>query len=137
MSDWTELARNSIEAFNRRDLSAVLEYFARDAEWWPLRSATEGPYRGHDGIRAWFDDTAEQFEYMRATVDDVREHGDVVVVFGRLQIKGRQSGAPVDMPRITWLLRVVDDKVVWGKTYSDREEALAESGLGGTTYDSS
>jgi ketosteroid isomerase-like protein len=128
MTDRTEQARATIEAFSRRDVETVVESFARDGEWWPLRSATEGPYRGHDGMREWFADTAEQFAYMRATVHDVRAHGDAAVAFGQLQVKGRQSGAPIDLP-IAWVFRFAGDKVVWAKSYTDQDEALAEAGL--------
>ena len=95
---------------------------------WPLRSSTEGPYRGHDGIRAWLDDTAEVFDHLHVELDDVREGGDVAVAFGRLFVTGRESGATVDLP-VTWVFRFLEDKVVWAKSYSEREEALAEAGL--------
>ena len=132
MGDRLAEARANIDAFNRRDIDAIVESFAPDVEWWPLRSATEGPYRGHDGIREWFADTAEQFEYIRATVDAVREDGDTVVVTGELEIKGRQSGASIGLP-ITWVFRYADDKVVWGKSYTDPNEATADMGRHGTS----
>jgi ketosteroid isomerase-like protein len=128
MTDRGELARTTFAAFNRRDIEAYLQAFAPDAEWWPLRSSTEGPYRGHDGIRAWVDDTAETFEHFQVELEDVREGDDVAVAFGRLSAKGRESGAPVDVA-MAWVFRFVEDKVVWAKSYSDREEALAEAGL--------
>ena len=124
MTDRIEQVRAHIGAFNRRDVDAVVRSFAPDVEWWPLRSATEGPYRGHDGIREWFADTAEQFEYIRATVDELREQGDAVVASGELHVKGRQSGASIDQP-ITWVFRFAGDKVVWGKSYTDPDEAAA------------
>jgi ketosteroid isomerase-like protein len=127
MGDRVAEARANIDAFNRRDVDAIVATFAANVEWWPLRSATEGPYRGHDGIRDWFADTAEQFEYMRATVDEVREEGDAVVLSGELRVKGRQSGASIDQP-ITWIFRYAGDKVVWGKSYSDPDEAAADLG---------
>jgi ketosteroid isomerase-like protein len=128
MRDREELARTSMAAFNRRDVEAVVQTFERDAEWWPLRSSTEGPYRGHDGIRAWFEDTAEMFEYLRAEVDEVDERGDVVVASGRLEVKGRGSGAAIEVP-IAWVFRFAGEKVIWAKSYANREEALAEAGL--------
>ena len=127
MGDRVAEARANIDAFNRRDVDAIVATFAANVEWWPLRSATEGPYRGHEGIRDWFADTAEQFEYMRATVDEVREEGDAVVLSGELRVKGRQSGASIDQP-ITWIFRYAGDKVVWGKSYSDPDEAAADLG---------
>jgi ketosteroid isomerase-like protein len=128
MTDRVELARATFAAFNRRDVEAYLQAFAPDAEWWPLRSSTEGPYRGHDGIRAWVDDTAETFEHFQVELEDVREGDDVAVAFGRLTVKGRESGAMVEVS-IAWVFRFVEDKVIWGKSYSDHEEALAEAGL--------
>jgi len=127
MTDREELARTSMAAFNRRDVEVVVRTFADDAEWWPLRSSTEGPYRGHDGIRAWFEDTAEMFEYLRAEVDDIDERDDIVVAFGRLEVKGRGSGAAIEQP-MAWVFRFAGDKVIWAKSYADREEALAEAG---------
>ena len=128
MGDRVEQARVNIDAFNRRDLDTIVESFAPEVEWWPLRSATEGPYRGHDGIREWFADTAEQFEYIHATVHEVREQDDAVVVSGELRVKGRQSGAAIDQP-ITWVFRYADDKVIWGKSYTDPGEAAADIAL--------
>ncbi|MDQ1373000.1 MAG: SnoaL-like polyketide cyclase [Actinomycetota bacterium] len=128
MTDRLALARTAFAAFNRRDLETCLEVFGRDVEWWPLRSSTEGPYRGHDGIRAWFADTAETFDRLQIEVEDLREGDDLVLAHGWLSVKGRGSGAAVDVP-VAWVFRVVEDKVVWGKSYSDREEALAEAGL--------
>jgi ketosteroid isomerase-like protein len=128
MTDREELTRTSMAAFNRRDVEAVVQTFAEDAEWWPLRSSTEGPYRGHDGIRAWFEDSAEMFEYLRAQVDEIDEGDDVAVAFGRLEVKGRESGAAIELP-IAWVFRFAGDKVVWAKSYADRDEAIVESGL--------
>jgi ketosteroid isomerase-like protein len=128
MADRLEMARESIAALNRRDVEAVVEAFASDAEWWPLRSSTEGPYRGHDGVRAWFADTAEMFEHLRAEVEEVHERGDVVVAFGRLEAKGRESGASVELV-ISWVFRFADDKVIWAKSFADRDEAIAECGF--------
>src|SRR5213082_3169773 len=110
MPDRLEMARESIAALNRRDVKAVVGAFASDAEWWPLRSSTEGPYRGHDGIRAWFEDTAEMFEYLRAEVDEIDERDDIVVAFGRLEVKGRGSGAAIEQP-MAWVFRFAGDKV--------------------------
>jgi ketosteroid isomerase-like protein len=128
MTERTELVQEQMAAFNRRDVDAVMEVFAADVEWWPLRSSTEGPYRGHDGIRAWFDDTAQMFDELEAHVDDVVESDAVVVAVGRLSVRGRGSGAALEVP-IAWVFRFLDDQIVWGKTFSEREEAYAAAGL--------
>ena len=55
-----EVLKRAVDAYNRRDLDAFLSICAEDIEWHPfLHSGLEGPpYRGHDGIREWFADTA-------------------------------------------------------------------------------
>jgi ketosteroid isomerase-like protein len=128
MPDRLEIVRESIAALNRRDVDTAVGVFASDSEWWPLRSSTEGPYRGHDGIRAWFADTDEMFEYLRAEVEEAHELGDVVLAFGRLEVKGRESGAAVELV-ISWVFRFAGDKVIWAKSFADRDEAIAECGF--------
>jgi ketosteroid isomerase-like protein len=130
MTDRVELARETFAAFNRRDVDTYLRSFAPDVEWWPLRSSTEGPYRGHDGIRAWVNDTAETFDRFQVELEEIRDGDDAALVFGRLSVRGRGSGATVDVS-MAWVFRFVEDKVVWAKSYSDREDALAEAGLDG------
>ena len=128
MGDRREQARDAFAALNRRDVETFVAAFAPEGEWWPLRSSTEGPFRGHDGIRAWFADTAEMFEHLHAEVDEVHERDDVVVAFGRLEAKGRESGASVELV-ISWVFRFADDKVIWAKSFADRDEAIAECGF--------
>ncbi len=127
MRDRLRMARENFAALNRGDVETVVAAFASDAEWWPLRSSTEGPYRGHDGIRAWFADTDEMFEHLRADLEEAYEHDDVVLAFGRLETKGRESGATIEF-EIAWVFRFVDDEVVWARAYADRDEAIAECG---------
>ena len=128
MSDRGELAREAFAALNRRDVEAFVAAFAPEGEWWPLRSSTEGPYRGHDAIRAYFDDTAEMFERLHAHLEEVHEHRDVMLAFGRLEARGRESGAPIELA-MAWVFRFAGDRVVWAKSFADRDEAIAESGL--------
>ncbi len=129
MTDRLELARETFAALNNRDVDRFIAAFAPDAEWWPLRSSTEGPYRGHDGIRAYFADTAEMFEHLRADLEEIHQGDDVMLAFGRLDAQGRGSGARVELV-IAWVLRFgADDKVIWAKSFADRDDAIAECGL--------
>jgi ketosteroid isomerase-like protein len=133
MTDRLEVARETFAALNRRDVEAFVARFAPDAEWRPLRSSTEGPYYGHAGLRAYFADTAEMFANLHAELDEAHQRGDVMLAFGRLEAKGRESGAAVEL-FIAWVFRFADDKVVWAKSFADRDEAIAECGFepGGT-----
>ncbi|HSD25226.1 MAG TPA: hypothetical protein VLB79_12970, partial [Solirubrobacterales bacterium] len=60
--DIVELFRRGAEVFARGDEQAALEIADPEVELVALRSATEGTFRGHDGIRAFFADNRESFE---------------------------------------------------------------------------
>ena len=52
-----ELLYEANDAFNRRDLDAVLALADSEVEFFPriLELEGGGPYRGHDGIRRWWE----------------------------------------------------------------------------------
>ena len=54
-----ELYRQSVDAFNRRDLEAFLALMDVDVEAVSRLVAIEGGYRGHDGIRRWWGNLLE------------------------------------------------------------------------------
>ncbi len=52
---------------------------------------------------------------------------DAVLAEGRIDLQGKASGAPIELP-VTWVFRVRDDKITWGQAFTDRASALAELG---------
>jgi ketosteroid isomerase-like protein len=123
--DPLELCQLAMERFNGGDVEAIVDGFDEDVEWWPLRSQTEGPYHGHEGVRRWVAETDELFEYSYATITEASWRGDAIIAEGRIDLKGKQSGAPIQLP-ITWIFRVKGDKLVWGRAFTDRRAALTE-----------
>lgn len=121
----TALARRALQMFNDRDVDCFVSCFTADAEWWPLRSATEGAYTGPEGIRAWFRETDELFDYIQAELGEVESIGGAAVSDGQLHVRGKGSGATVDMP-ITWVFRFEGEQVAWARAYADRAEALSD-----------
>ncbi|MFL5820873.1 MAG: nuclear transport factor 2 family protein, partial [Solirubrobacteraceae bacterium] len=73
-------------AVNRRDLVGFLSLVDTDVEFTPYQVAIEGgePYRGHGGVRHWWADAIADSPDLRAELDEVRDHGDVILVHGRL-----------------------------------------------------
>ena len=109
----------------------MLAGFDPDVEWYPLRSETEGAYRGHDGIRKWLDETDELFEHSHAYIDEASWQGDdAILAQGRIDLQGKSSGAPIQLPT-TWVFRVRDEKLLRGRAFTDRSAALRELGEGG------
>ena len=105
-----ELNLRVIDAFNRRDLGAYLELTDPDVEAIPYEVMIQGgsPYRGHSGIRSWWEETFAVFPDIQGEVQEVRDLGDCVLVRGRLLGRGAGSGAPIERPM--WLVAEWRDK---------------------------
>src|SRR6185295_7605734 len=74
-----ELGYQTMDAFNRRDLDAFLALMDHDVETVPRTTALEGEnYRGHDGVRRWWNQLLAVFPDFRIeVVDEVRDLGDL------------------------------------------------------------
>jgi ketosteroid isomerase-like protein len=127
--DNTELFRRGADVFSRGDVDAALAMTDEEVEFFALRSATEGVYRGHDGIRAFLRDTRESFDVFDARYDDVRDLGDGRVIgMGSIRIRGRGSGVETEVPSAI-IMRFRDGRMIEFKDYGDRAAALTAAGL--------
>jgi ketosteroid isomerase-like protein len=124
------LARRWSKAFNKRDMKTLLELTAADFEFMPyLASLIETTtYRGHDGLRRYFEDAHAAWEEIRVQQAEVREVGDCTISFGDLHGRGRASGLEVNIP-LTWVGEWRDGQLVRLKAYTDKAEALEAVGL--------
>ena len=126
-----EIVRRSTEAYNRRDLDAMLENWAEDGvlDWSNARSFDARVYRGHDEIRAF---TEEFF----ASWDEVR----IEIVYGPLEVedglliaenvtymRGR-DGIEVQA-RSAWLITIRDGEQTSLTLYQTKQDALEAAGL--------
>ena len=99
-----ELYRRGIEAFNRRDLDGFLALAHPDVVGVSRVLAIEGgPYRGHDGVRAWWKGLLEVFPDFFIEILWVRDGGPVTVAGGcrteRLAREARHSRTSFGKPR--------------------------------------
>jgi ketosteroid isomerase-like protein len=75
------LVHGGFDAFNRRDLDAFLTRCDHDVEfisYW-LQVDGGGAYRGHDGVRDWWERLLDVYPDFTAEVEDVRDLGDRTV----------------------------------------------------------
>jgi ketosteroid isomerase-like protein len=124
--------RRGIEAYNWRDIDAFLEVFDPMVEIHPLTLAMFGQettiYRGHEGIRQFVRDVDEVLPQIQVELLEIRDLGERIVASGRIQARGRASGAEVESP-ISWVVEFRDDRVVRMRDYLDPKEALEAAGL--------
>ena len=130
--DKVDVAERMVDAGNRRDVDGVFaEIVTPDFEWWPaLTRALEGGsvYRGREGVERFAADTSENWEELQTLVVEIRDLGDRVLVLGRLQRRGKGSGAPVDA-QMASVYDFRGGKICRVRVYLDRAEGLRAAGL--------
>jgi ketosteroid isomerase-like protein len=123
-----ELTRQGYDAVNRRDLDAFLALMDEDVQAVSILVAMEGDYRGHDGIRRWWDDLLDIFPDYAVDVVEVRDLGDVTVA--ALCVRGHGAGSDTPFERPIWMLtKWREEKVVCWRSYETEAEALEAVGL--------
>jgi ketosteroid isomerase-like protein len=125
-----EIVRAGLDAWNRRDITAVVEVLHEDAELLPMRAVFEGSvYRGAEGFKAFLKDMNEEWEGFHIEPDEFREIDDQrVLVLGRLLGRGKASGMDFEAPA-AWVCELRDGKVAKVQFYAHEEAARDELGL--------
>ena len=119
--------RKSYDAFLRRDLDEFLSYHDPEVEFRSLVLEVEGVYRGHDGLRSWWENVVDVFPDWQPQIEDAREAGDLVLLHVRVQ--GRGTGTGIDLDRHSWnVVEVHDGRIVSSAFYRTEEEALEAIG---------
>jgi ketosteroid isomerase-like protein len=113
------------DSFNSRDSNGFAAVWHPTCEWHPFLTArVEGDlgYHGHNGIRAWFEDTDEMFSDVRVDLDQFREVRGRLVVLGRMTAISRGSGAEVSS-EVGWVIEPRGEKLQRGWAYTTHAEA--------------
>jgi ketosteroid isomerase-like protein len=124
--DELNIVRGWVDAFNSRDMDALLVLTSQDCELRPyLATLIEGNiYRGHDGLRLYFADAATAWEEIQLKLrDDFREVGKCLVGSVDLYGRGRASHHEVQVP-VVWVAKIVGAKVARIGAYGTEAEAL-------------
>jgi ketosteroid isomerase-like protein len=124
-----EVVARSVQAFNRRDLEALLDTFDPAVELSPFSAQLTGAtYRGEAGVRQWLDDIADEWSEWRVVLDEVRPIGDRVLSLGRVLARGRETGVDVEVPA-AFVSTVRDGRITRLDSFGDAARALAEAGV--------
>jgi ketosteroid isomerase-like protein len=123
-----ELARQSVDAVNRRDLDRILSLMDSDVHAVSRLSAIEGGDRGHEGIRYWWDMFLDTWPDFSAGIVELHAVGDVTLA--ELQLRGRGAGS--EIPSV-WTVynaaRWRRGKCVWWGNFATHAAALEAVGL--------
>ena len=120
-------------AFNEADLDALLSGWDAGAEYHAAMTQSvegdEGVFRGHDGLRRWWQELRDLYDGLRSEVLEVRDHGEQVVVSFTIRGRGKGSGVLLEGQELTQVFTVRQGKVIEGRDYFSRDEALEAAGL--------
>jgi ketosteroid isomerase-like protein len=103
-----QTVREGYEAFNRKDIPAVLERFDPQVEWFEPGGgrAPAGTFRGAQAVAEQvFSTIPENFEEFGAEAESFMDAGEHVVVIGRFRGRSK-GGAALDAPFVhVWKMR--------------------------------
>lgn len=125
-----ETVRRAIDAFNDRNLEAMLPLYADDVTFRLIGGFEDlmgTEFSGHEGLREWFEDWVENLG-ARAEIERVRAVGGQVVVVLDTVAAGGASGAPA-RARSGQVYSFRDGLVCAVDSYWDHAAALEAVGL--------
>jgi ketosteroid isomerase-like protein len=123
-SEAFELTRQSWVYVDGRDLEGFLSIVHEDVEFVSLVAEAEGgTYKGHDGVRVWWEQVGESLGTLRYEPTEMRDLGDGAVLT-ELVVSATVAG--VDVPQTMWhTVQVRDSKAAWWGSFRTEEQALA------------
>ena len=129
-----EIVRRFLELIlQRRDFDAAAEFVDDQAEfdWSNSRAPYAGVYRGADEARGMWQLWLGAWEdWETEIVEAIEVDADTVLIATRVKARGKGSGVQVRARGASvWTVR--DGKIVKGKLFQSKPEALAAVGLGG------
>jgi ketosteroid isomerase-like protein len=126
--DNVAVIKKVFEAFSSRDIDKMVVHLDPGVlfEPAPTFARPHRSYLGHSGMRQYFDDVADTWERLDVNIQEYRHAGSYVLAFGRIYASG--GGSVADDPA-SFVWRLEHGKVVWGKVFRRRGEALDVVGL--------
>jgi hypothetical protein len=122
-----QLTRAAVESFNARDWDGLLALADEEIAIESRLVRMEGGYRGHAGMRRWWEDLLDAIPDYTVHPKEVRDHGDVTL----LRFRGEGHGAASKTPVIddAWqVTRWRDHKIVWWRNCHSEAEAIDSMG---------
>ncbi|HEX6651110.1 MAG TPA: nuclear transport factor 2 family protein [Thermoleophilaceae bacterium] len=124
-----ELVQQAYDAFNRRDLGALLALVDADVHLVPQLAAMEGEYHGHEGARRWWENLLDAWPDYEATVVEIRDLGTVTLA--KVQVGGHAVDSGIEVRETFWhVWRWRGNQAVWFAVFPTEAGALGASARG-------
>lgn len=120
-----ERYRRSLDAFNRRDLDAILALMDDQVEVGSRQVAIEGGYHGHEGLRRWGTDLFDAIPDYTAEMEELHDLGDAVL----MRIRAEAQSAHGDTTSSRNTEGGLDCSVAWNRERPRGPAPLPHSGL--------
>jgi ketosteroid isomerase-like protein len=119
--------RRGYAAVNRGDIDGLLAAVHPDVEFTSLIAEAEGEtFRGHDGVRRWWNEVVLSLGGLNGEPEDVRDYGDIVLA----RVLGTYRPRGIEVHQTVWnVVRFRDGKATWWQFFRTEAEALEAAGL--------
>ena len=125
-----EIFRRAIEAFNRSDFDAALALCHPEVEWvGDPRVSGVRRRRGHAEVKQYLETVPRYWEELRLEPERFVDRGDQLLVLARMTARTQRGGPEIERP-FDQLITLRAGKIISGRWFLTREEALEAAGLG-------
>jgi ketosteroid isomerase-like protein len=121
-----EKARAFIDAYNRRDFDAAVEFFHPEVEWVLPAQQRSDSCTGPDEVKRFWEGIDETFDELRLDPQEFLDAGDQVAVRLRHHGRGKGSGLELDEELYHQVSTFRDGVMVRIEYFDDWGEALEE-----------
>ena len=129
-----ELQRRFTEAFNARDVEALIALSDPSVEIHSTFAELGAVYHGHAGLRRWHRDFDDAWEEVRVEPEAYFDLGEQILVLSTWRGRGLHSGVDVVLPAAQ-VGRWREGLLTYIKGYAHREDALEELGVSAEALD--
>jgi len=109
---------------------AAAEHWDPEIDWRAIEGAPDdvGIMQGRDALRDYYDQWRETFDGIRTEPEELTDAGDQVVAAVNVTARMKESDAEITM-RLGIVYTLRDGKIIRGREYATRQEALKAVGL--------
>ena len=118
-----ELLNTRFAALKAGDLDDLVAFFDPEVVIETPDSPEPETYRGHDGVRSWFNDVFGPWAAYHVEAEDIMESGQWTVALLHISLRGEASGVELELP-IAAYHQFRGGKIVRDRIYLDRAEGL-------------